>query len=206
VFDELLRQPGVVETLELRSTFGFMAFHGGLEGGTEVIAAAAAEGAGASLYAVVQPAALSWHVPSSRVSSAHSEQLATFLGHVEVVIAVHGYGRPGRSDDLLLGGRNRVLAADLARRLRAATTGFVVIDDLDDIPLELRGLHSANPVNRAPATGVQIELPPRARGSSPDPRKRGQLCTPAPGIVDGLIATADAWTVHSVSKDPPARQ
>jgi phage replication-related protein YjqB (UPF0714/DUF867 family) len=193
VFDELLRQPGVVETVELRSPFGFMAFHGGLEGGTEVIAAAAAEGAGASLYSVVQPAALSWHVPSSKVSSEHSEHLAMFFDHVEVVIAVHGYGRPGRADDLLLGGRNRALAGELARCLRAATTGFAIIDELDQIPVELRGLHSANPVNRAPGTGVQIELPPRARGSSPDPRRRGQLCTPAPGVVDGLIATAEAW-------------
>jgi len=194
VFDELLRQPGVVETVELRSPFGFMAFHGGLEGGTEVIAAGAAELAGASLYAVVQPAELSWHVPSSRVSAAQSEALTRFLNHVDVVIAVHGYGRPGRTHDLLLGGRNRLLAAELARQLRAATTGFTIIDDLDDIPLELRGLHSANPVNQAPAAGVQIELPPRARGSSPDPRKRGQLCTPAPGIVTALVATAEAWT------------
>jgi phage replication-related protein YjqB (UPF0714/DUF867 family) len=215
----LLRQPGVVETVELRSSFGFMAFHGGLEGGTEIVAAAAADGAGASLYSVVQPADLSWHVPSSRVSAAQSESLARFLDHVEVVIAIHGYGRPGRSDDVLLGGRNRLLAAELARQLRAATTGFTVIDDLDDIPVELRGLHSANPANRAAAAGVQIELPPRARGSSPDPRQRGQRCTPAPGIVAGLVATAEAWMGiadhglraremqhQSVSNDPPARQ
>jgi phage replication-related protein YjqB (UPF0714/DUF867 family) len=218
VFDELLRQPGVVETVELRSTFGFMAFHGGLEGGTEVIAAAAAEGAAASLYAVVQPPDLSWHVPSSRVSATQSEQLARFFDHVDVVIAVHGYGRAGRANDLLLGGRNRLLAAELARRLRATTAGFAVIDDLDDIPLELRGLHSANPVNQAPHAGVQIELPPGARGSSPDPRQRGRLSRPAPGIVAGLIATAVAWTAaagphvasgrdgHPMSKDPPARQ
>ena len=124
VFDELLRQPGVVETVELRSTFGFMAFHGGLEGGTEVIAAAAAEGAAASLYAVVQPPDLSWHVPSSRVSATQSEPLARFFDHVDVVIAVHGYGRAGRAHDLLLGGRNRLLAAELARRLRATTDGL----------------------------------------------------------------------------------
>jgi phage replication-related protein YjqB (UPF0714/DUF867 family) len=218
VFDELLRQPGVVETVELRSSFGFMAFHGGLEGGTEVIATAAAEGAAASLYAVVQPPDLSWHVPSSRVSSTQSEQLTRFFDHVDVVIAVHGYGRAGRPNDLLLGGRNRLLAAELARRLRTTTTGFAVIDDLEDIPVELRGLHSANPVNRARHAGVQIELPPRARGSSPDPRQRGRLCLPAPGIVDGLIAAAEAWTAvptgqaaggaegHRMSKDPPARQ
>jgi phage replication-related protein YjqB (UPF0714/DUF867 family) len=193
MFDELLRQPGVVETVELRSPFGFMAFHGGLEGGTEIIAAAAAQAAGASLYAVVQPAELSWHVPSSRVSADQSEPLARFLGHVDVVIAIHGYGRPGRSDDLLLGGRNRLLAAELARQLRASTTGFAIIDNLDDIPVELRGLHSANPVNQAATAGVQIELPPRARGSSPDPRQRGRLCTPAPGIVAGLVTTAEAW-------------
>ena len=44
MFDELLAQDGVEEVLTLRSTFGFMAYHGGgLEEMTEVIAQAAAE-------------------------------------------------------------------------------------------------------------------------------------------------------------------
>ena len=94
MFDELLRQPGVRETVELRSEFGFMAFHGGLEAGTEIIATEAAERSGASLYAVVQPPELTWHVPSALVWPEHSDALTRFLGHVEVVIAVHGYGRP----------------------------------------------------------------------------------------------------------------
>jgi hypothetical protein len=56
VFDELLAHPGVEEIVELRSTFGFMAYHGGsLEEVTDVVATAAAEQAGASLYAVLQP-------------------------------------------------------------------------------------------------------------------------------------------------------
>ena len=39
MFAELLRQPGVEEVLELRSSFGFLAFHGGsLEAETDTIA------------------------------------------------------------------------------------------------------------------------------------------------------------------------
>jgi phage replication-related protein YjqB (UPF0714/DUF867 family) len=212
VFAELLRQPGVVELVELRSTFGFMAFHGGLEAGTELIAATAADAAGASLYAVVQPPDLIWHVPSSQVSPEGSERLARFLDHVEVVVSLHGYGRPGRSTDLLLGGRNRALAAELARQLRAATTGLRIVDELDEIPVELRGLNPANPVNRPPHGGVQLELPPRARGASPDRRLRSGTCTPVAGVVDGLVATAEGWPEddwrrpQSTSKVPPARQ
>ena len=50
-FAELLAQPGVEEVCELRSQFGFMAFHGGaLEAMTDVIARAAADASGASYY------------------------------------------------------------------------------------------------------------------------------------------------------------
>jgi phage replication-related protein YjqB (UPF0714/DUF867 family) len=193
LFDELLRQPGVVETVELRSTFGFMAFHGGLEGGTEIVATAAGARAGASVYTVVQPPELIWHVPSSLVSPDHSLDLARFLEYVDVVVAVHGYGRPGRSDDVLLGGSNRQLATHLAARLRAEADGLTVIDDVNAIPAELRGLHPDNPVNRPRAGGVQLELPPRARGASPSPRDRGKRCIPLPGVIEALAAAAMTW-------------
>jgi phage replication-related protein YjqB (UPF0714/DUF867 family) len=194
MFDELLRQPGVREAVELRSAFGFMAFHGGLEGGTETIAAAAAERSGASLYAVVQPPDLTWHVPSAEVSPEHSHALAGFLDHVEVVIAVHGYGRPDRPVDVLLGGGNRQLAAILAGCLREHLAGFTVIDDLDAIPFELRGLHPANPVNRPRQGGVQLELPPRARGASPSRRDRGRPCVPPPAVAHALAEAAMIWS------------
>jgi phage replication-related protein YjqB (UPF0714/DUF867 family) len=193
VIDELLRQPGVVEAVELGSEFGFMAFHGGLEGGTELIAAAAAEQSGASVYTVIQPVDLSWHVPSAEVSPVHSERLARFLDHVEVAVALHGYGRRDRSADVLLGGRNRGLASHLAAHLRAHAPTFAFIDDLDAIPVELRGLHPDNPVNRPRAAGVQIELPPRARGASPSPRDRGQPCIPPDGVVTALALAARSW-------------
>jgi phage replication-related protein YjqB (UPF0714/DUF867 family) len=52
VFDELLRQPGVVEEWELRSPFGFLAIHGGsLELGAAEVAAEAADRAGMSFPA-----------------------------------------------------------------------------------------------------------------------------------------------------------
>jgi phage replication-related protein YjqB (UPF0714/DUF867 family) len=193
MLDELLRQPGVVETTELRSTFGFMAFHGGLEGGTETVAAQAARRAAASLYLVVQPPSLVWHIPSHFVSPDHSPGLARFLEHVEVAVAVHGYGRKGRPDDLLLGGTNRALAAHLAASFRRRQDGFTIVDDLAAIPVELRGLHPDNPVNRPRQGGVQVELPPRARGASPSPLRRGDPCVPAQTVVDALAETAMTW-------------
>src|SRR3954452_24224012 len=95
-FCDLLDRPDVEESVRLRSPFGFMAFHGGLEAHTECIARNAADMAGASVSAVVQPADLKWHVPSHMVTAAASERLARFLDHVDVVIAVHGYGRRER--------------------------------------------------------------------------------------------------------------
>lgn len=166
-FAELLAHDGVEEEVVLRSTFGFMAFHGGnLEEGTDVIAAAAATAAGASLYAVRQPADLRWHLPSTEVTPDDSAALGAFLDHVEVSVAVHGYGRQGMWTTLLLGGRNRALATHLADHLRAGMPGYQVVDDLDAVPRELRGVHRANPVNRCRGGGVQLELPPRTRSRS----------------------------------------
>ena len=94
MFADLLAHPGVEEVCDLRSRFGLMAFHGGnLEPGTDEIAARAAERAGASLYAVVQPGDLYWHVPSVAFDPDVSPALAAFVEHVDVVVALHGYGR-----------------------------------------------------------------------------------------------------------------
>ena len=77
MFADLLAQPGVVETLELRSRFGFLAFHGGsLEQVTDTIATEAAERSGASLYVVAQPPELRWHIPSRLVTADASPKLA----------------------------------------------------------------------------------------------------------------------------------
>jgi phage replication-related protein YjqB (UPF0714/DUF867 family) len=168
MFAELLAQPGVEEVVELRNRFGFMAYHGGsLEEMTDVIARAAAEQAGASYYGVHQPADLQWHIPSIEVDPADSEALTAFIDHVRVVVTIHGYGRQGLWATLLLGGRNRDLAEHVGGHLRAALPVYDVVTELDQIPLELRGLHARNPVNRPVGGGVQIELPPRVRGSSP---------------------------------------
>ena len=84
------------------------------------------------------------------------------------------------------------LAAHLAGHLRTALPGYEVVDDLDAIPPELRGVHRANPVNRAALGGVQLELPPR--GAELDavlvrPPPATQIPHLAP-LVDGLVAAA----------------
>jgi phage replication-related protein YjqB (UPF0714/DUF867 family) len=196
VFDELLAHPGVEERWELRSTVGFLAFHGGsLEMNTDVIAAAAAERAGASLYAVIQPAGFRWHIPSRLVDPACSIGLTAFLEHVDVAIALHGFGRPTMFTTVLVGGGNRVLAAHVAGHLRVGLPEYEVRDEIDAIPGELRGLHPDNPANRPRGGGVQLELPPRVRGLGPfwadhDPATRPAH---AEALIAALVAAATTW-------------
>lgn len=165
MFRALLARPEVSEVCELRGSFGLMAIHGGnLERTTDVIAGEVAERTEASLYALIQAPPLREHVPSTAFDPAHSELLAGFLDHVDTVVAVHGYGREDRFWDVLLGGRNRLLAAHLATHLRAhLPDDFGIVDDIDAIPAGLRGQHPDNPVNRPTNTGVQLELPPTCR-------------------------------------------
>ncbi len=196
-FAELLSHPGVEEDLALRSPFGFMAFHGGnLEEGTDVIAAAVAEQAGASLYAVRQPLTLRWHLPSIEVTPADSPALAAFVEHVAVAVAVHGYGRDGMWTTLLLGGRNRDLAAHVGAHLRRAMPGYEVLDDLDAIPRDLRGVHPRNPVNLPRDGGVQLELPPRTRSRAVPMWRDLPDTQPVPhqqDLVAGLVTAVRAW-------------
>jgi phage replication-related protein YjqB (UPF0714/DUF867 family) len=180
VFADLLAHPGVTETAELRTRFGFMAIHGGsLERGTAEIATRAADAAGASLYTVVQPDDFRWHLPSHLVVPEGSEALASFLGHVDHVVSIHGYGRDGFWTRLLLGGQDRDLASRLGPLLQSELEGYEIVDDLEEIPSTLRGLHPENPVNRARRGGVQLELPPRVRGIGPNarPEHTDQLVT-----------------------------
>lgn len=199
MFSRLLDHPGVTETVELRSRFGFMAFHGGsLELVTDTIAERAADAAGASLYVVTQPPEFRWHVPSNRIDPAESAALAAFCAHVEVAVAVHGYGRRDTPTTLLLGGTNRELAYHVAGHLRSRLAEYEVIDDLDAIPRALRGVHPDNPVNRPRLGGVQLELPPRVRGLGPHWLDHGPgLVPPTAALIDGLTAAAQAWS-HAV--------
>jgi phage replication-related protein YjqB (UPF0714/DUF867 family) len=172
MFDELLATDGVTERLVTRSRFGFCALHGGLEQGTAEVAEAAAERAGASFYAVVQPEGFRWHVPSHHYDPSFSDELRAFIAAVDVVISVHGFGGVRGADDrwttALLGGTNRALAQELATELTRVLPQYRWIADLDVIPKHLRGLHPSNPVNRVDGGGVQLELPPRVRRPGSD--------------------------------------
>lgn len=196
-FAELLAAPGVTEVCELRSRFGFLAFHGGnLEKVTDVIAVEAAQRSDASVYAVLQPDDLHWHIPSHTVDPASSPALAGFLDHVEVAVAVHGYGREGRWTDVLLGGSNRALAAQLAESLAVQVGGYRFVADLEEIPPALRGLHPENPVNRPAHGGVQLELPPRVRGLGPmwAGWTRPRHPPPTEELIAGLAEAARSWS------------
>jgi phage replication-related protein YjqB (UPF0714/DUF867 family) len=176
-----------------------MAYHGGsLEEQTDVIAREAAARSDASYYAVLQPADLQWHIPSHKVTPDQSERLAEFVEHVDVVITIHGFGRRGLFTSLLLGGQNRELANHVAGHLSHRLLAYDIITDLDAIPKELRGLHAANPVNLPRQQGVQIELPPRVRGSSAlwaDWEGPGRV-PHTERLIDGLVAAATTWPLH----------
>lgn len=196
----LLARPEVTEVCELRGSFGLMAFHGGnLERTTDVIAAEVAERTGSSFYGVIQAAPFRQHIPSTKFDPDHSEALASFMGTVDTVIAVHGYGRDDRFWDVLLGGRNRELAAHLGSHLRSDLDDrYGVILDLDDIPDGLRGQHGRNPVNLPVNAGVQIELPPPIRWNKDehnwsDHEGTGRAASVA-GLIDTLVAAVDSWT------------
>jgi len=167
VFADLLATPGVEERGAVRTAVGFLALHGGLEEATAEIAEEAAERSGASWYAVVQPPDLAWHVPSHQFEPTVSPRLEEVLAACDVVVSLHGFGRDGWWTSLLLGGSDRPLARRLASALRAGLPMYDVVDDVDAIPTELRGLDARNPVNRSCGGGVQIELPPRVRGMGP---------------------------------------
>jgi phage replication-related protein YjqB (UPF0714/DUF867 family) len=168
-FADVLALPKVEEHVELRGRFGFMAFHGGnLERRTDWIAWEAAERSDASVYSVSQPPGTRHHFPSATVSPAHSDRLRGFMDHCEVVITVHGFGRHGHWDNLLLGGQNRALADHTGEIMRESLPErYNVVTDIDAIPRSLRGLHPDNPVNQPTAAGMQLELPPGIRGLTP---------------------------------------
>ena len=198
-FAELLAQPGVFEEIELRSRFGFLAFHGGpVERVTTMIARMAAERSGSSFYAIDQPEDRPLHIPSIRVDPAESPTLTRFYEHVDAVCTVHGYGRDKEKQWILLGGRNRELASLARQELEdRLSQQFRVIDELEEIPKGLRGVHDRNPVNVARQQGVQVELPPGVRWNW-DARQWGDAEGLEPtatidAVVDALTAMATGW-------------
>lgn len=194
---DLLADPQIIETSSLRSRFGFLAIHGGgLEQMTDVIATRTADACDASLYVVRHPDRYPHHLSSALYRPEESQRLAEFLDHVDTVVSLHGYGRIGRSTELLVGGGNRELAAHVSRRV--AVPGYQLVTELEAMPRELRGLHPDNPVNRPRSGGVQLELPPRVRGTSPRSGPVGEdgLTRATSALVDGLAGAARSWPLH----------
>ncbi len=199
-FAALLSTPGVEELSVLRGRVGVMAYHGGnLELMTDVIAERVAEATGASLYAVRQPVGMRNHLASTKVRPEESDRLAAFIDHIDVVVTVHGFGRMGLFGSLLLGGRNRRFAEHIGHALRRALPAYDIRTDLDTIPSALRGQHPRNPVNLPVDGGVQIELPPRVRGSSPlwwDWEGPG-LTPHTEALIEGLVDAVTSWAPDS---------
>ena len=181
VFSELLSTPGVQEVVLAGSPVGMMALHGGLEEGTYEIAEHVAVATGSSLYAVVQPDDLRWHVPSVRFDPQHSHVLAGFLASIQVAVSLHGFGRQHLSATVLIGGRNHTLAEQFAAELDLCG-GVTAIVDEAEIPRGLRGMDGRNPVNLPPLAGVQLEMSPDLR----DTDARDRMATALTAVVANL--------------------
>jgi phage replication-related protein YjqB (UPF0714/DUF867 family) len=79
--------------------------------------------------------------------------------------------------------------------LRRHLPAYDILDDIDAIPNNLRGMHQDNPVNVVEHAGVQLELPPRVRGSSPlwwDWEGPG-LTPHTESLIDALVDSATTW-------------
>jgi len=196
-FRENLAREGVHEVLHVRGPIGIMAFHGGaLERVTDVIAAETARQTESSYYAVLHPDD-SLHVPSKFIDPAHSVKLTTFVDHVDVAIAIHGYGRHDAMFRVLLGGTNRTLAAHIGAHLEPALPKYDIVTDLAAIPRELAGQHPDNPVNRVRDKGVQIEVPAALRwhydhkqwSDTPGVGRAPQVVA----FIDALCRALDCW-------------
>jgi len=190
----LLAVGGVSEELELRSTVGVCALHGGgLERATEVVAREVAARTGSSYYALVQPDGSRRHLPSTRFTSGVSDRLDAFLDRVDTVMSIHGYGRHDDFWAVLVGGANRRLAHHVAGHLRGVLPEqYRVVDDVHAMPHTLRGMHPENPVNRPPGGGVQVELPPSIRWNRDHRDWSDHADTPRSEhldlLIDGLVA------------------
>tara|TARA_Y100000782_G_scaffold19811_1_gene20808 strand:+ start:967 stop:1644 length:678 start_codon:yes stop_codon:yes gene_type:complete len=190
----LLAVGGVSEELELRSTVGVCALHGGgLERATEVVAREVAARTGSSYYALVQPDGSRRHLPSTRFTSGVSDRLDAFLDRVDTVMSIHGYGRHDDFWAVLVGGANRRLAHHVAGHLRGVLPEqYRVVDDVHAMPHTLRGMHPENPVNRPVGGGVQVELPPSIRWNRDHRDWSDHADTPRSEhldlLVDGLVA------------------
>jgi phage replication-related protein YjqB (UPF0714/DUF867 family) len=163
-----------------------MALHGGSQDrGTDQIASRAAEQAGASYYAIIQPAGLRVHLTSRRHNPDHSALLRTFLQHVDIAISVHGFGRDsfalwidperglviepygpatrgnqsGPLRGVIVGGHNAELLKAARQLLNDRFAGYHVADERVRL-----GFHPDNPVNLPSERGIQVELPPGLRG------------------------------------------
>lgn len=161
----LLAEDGVEEICSIASRIGVMALHGGLEEGTWEAAMQCVDRLGASMYAVVQPDHLRWHIPSVAYAPTASRCFEQFLVHIDLAVSFHGYGRRGLEETVLVGGSNREVAAAVGAAI-ADTGAAAVIADPTKIPRGLRGLHPANPVNLPSRGGVQLELPSGVRNGA----------------------------------------
>ena len=164
-FTDLLSNPEITEEIEIRSSFGICAIHGGgLERATEAVARDVAENTNSSYYAVIQPEGSRLHLSSKYFDPKQSLKLDRFLKNIDTLISIHGYGKEDDFWALLLGGTIREMAYHLAGSLREVLPEeYRVVDQIDKIPLPLRGVHPDNPVNCPANGGVQIEIPPGLR-------------------------------------------
>ena len=198
-FTELLSSPEISEEIEIRSSFGVCALHGGgLERATEAVARDVAKNTDSSYYAVIQPEGSRIHLSSKYFDPNQSSKLGQFLEKIDTLISIHGYGKEDDFWALLLGGSNRELAYHLAGSLREVLPEeYRVVDQIDNIPPPLRGVHPDNPVNFPINGGVQIEIPPGLRWNREYNFWSDAEGTPRSAdlnkLIKGLVSGINSW-------------
>ncbi|MFF7970369.1 poly-gamma-glutamate hydrolase family protein [Streptomyces sp. NPDC007905] len=182
-------------SLTTGSDVGLLALHGGTEGGTAELAGEVAAGTGATALVFTQPAGDPVHIPSHRMSVPHCAALREFLASVTVVVSLHGHLRPETPRAIFLGGTNREAARTLRHSLTLLAPDFEAVTEWESIPAGLRGLHPRNPVNLAPAGGVQVELPLTARTRRPG-KVQGAPDLPPRPVAAALTAGVERLTAQ----------
>ena len=91
---------------------------------------------------------------------------------------------------------HRLLAATLADEAAPRLPDYDVVTDLDRIPAELRGLHTANPVNLGATPACSWSSHPAFVDSARSAHLLvRRVVPPTRALIETLAAVAERWTV-----------
>ena len=113
---------------------------------------------------------------------------------IEIIYGGGRVGLMGALADAALEAGGRVIGV-IPERLRTKEVAHEGLTELHVV----QGMHARNPVNVPRNAGVQIELPPRARGVGPfwAGHEGDGLVPHTRSLIDGLVAAVGEWTART---------